>query len=131
MTIASPPFRILVAEDHAPMRALLARRLRDQHFEVLTADDGDELMQWLDSAIAHADSAPLFDAVVTDHRLPGRTGLQALQHAHAHGYLVPTILITAFGDTELHRQATLHGAFAVLDKPFAFAELCALLRAAL
>jgi DNA-binding response OmpR family regulator len=42
--------------------------------------------------------------------------------------LPPIILITAFGDAEVHQQASELGVAAILDKPFEVAELLAKVR---
>jgi len=58
------------------------------------------------------------DAVVLDVRLPGMTGLQAIQKLHAIVPEVPVVIITAYGDLETAVEAVRRGTFEYLVKPF-------------
>lgn len=58
------------------------------------------------------------DAIVLDVRLPGMTGLEAIQKIHALTPDVPVIIITAYGDLETAVEAVRCGAFEYLVKPF-------------
>jgi two-component system response regulator FixJ len=50
-------------------------------------------------------------------------GLTVLRAFRAKGYRPPFILMTAFGDREIHVEASRLGAVAVVDKPFDFDAL--------
>lgn len=104
--------RILLADDDAEMRRLLASVLRGAGYRVEEADDGDALRARL--AALHGE----LDLLVTDVQMPGWTGLQALEWTKRNAPDVEVILITAFGDRDLHARAAALGARAVLDKPF-------------
>ena len=104
--------RILLADDDAEMRRLLASVLKSAGYRVEEAGDGDELRARLAALEGQ------FDLLVTDVQMPGWTGLQALEWAKRHDPEVEVILITAFGDRDLHARAAALGARAVLDKPF-------------
>lgn len=104
--------RILIADDDSEMRRLLAAVLAGDGYSVEEAGDGDELRARLKSL-----AGPL-DLLVTDVQMPGWTGLQALEWAKRNIPGVEVILITAFGDRDLHARAAALGARAVLDKPF-------------
>lgn len=104
--------RILVADDDSEMRCLLASVLRSAGHSVEEADGGTHLqsrLKTLDGAI---------DLLVTDVQMPGWTGLQALEWTKRNIPGVEVILITAFGDPDLHARAAALGARAVLNKPF-------------
>ncbi|MBS0204242.1 MAG: sigma-54-dependent Fis family transcriptional regulator [Planctomycetes bacterium] len=58
------------------------------------------------------------DAIVMDVRLPGMTGLEAIEHLHAQKPEVPVVIITAYGDLETAVEAVRRGAFEYLVKPF-------------
>jgi CheY-like chemotaxis protein len=123
---ASAVHRILVAEDNPGMLRLLARVLRRDGHEVVLARDGHELMQWL-RVVAHwTDPVPLFDLLITDLRMPGYSGQHCLEYLQLIGLHLPVILITAFGDPDVHREALAKGARAVLDKPLQLDDLCTL-----
>ena len=112
--------RVLLAEDDAEMRSLLASALRRGRYEVLEAADGRELIERLNHSL---DGGPRIDLIVTDVRMPRLTGTQALRLIHESGVEVPVVVITAFGDHVTRIDAWLHGAAAVLDKPFEIEDL--------
>lgn len=122
--------RILVADDNRAMRELIARSLDGEH-DVLQAEDGHQLLRWIDLSNLHLGSPPLFDLIVSDHRMPGATGMQCLEYMRSRGDSTPLLLITAFGDAAIHRGARSQGACAVLDKPFDLEVLRSIVRAAL
>jgi CheY-like chemotaxis protein len=123
---AAATHRILVAEDNPGMLHLLDRVLRRDGHEVVLASNGDELMLWLSVITNWRDPVPLFDLIVTDLRMPGYTGLDCIDYLYSTGKTTPVILITAFGDPQVHRDALAKGARAVLDKPLHLDDLCAI-----
>ncbi|HEY0709294.1 MAG TPA: response regulator [Polyangia bacterium] len=122
------PFRVFVADDDREMRRMIAESLRrDGHF-VLEASDGGAL--WLDLGHAFYGVQPdgSGSVIISDVRMPGRDGLEILRRMRANPWCPPFILITAFGDPELHKEALSLGAHVVLDKPFDLATLGAAVR---
>jgi DNA-binding response OmpR family regulator len=118
--------RVLVAEDDFELRKLLCASLRRAGFEVLEARDGLQLGELLEAHQARGGRAAGFDLVITDVRMPGRSGLLALAELRRHDWITPVVVITAFGDEATHAEAHRLGANAVLDKPFSMAALRAL-----
>jgi DNA-binding response OmpR family regulator len=117
--------RILLAEDDDEMRRMLAMCLiRDGH-EVVQAADGEELVQGVTESLR---SGLPVDLVVSDVRMPGLTGFEAIEWLRALGCRAPVILITAFGDRRTHMDGVRLGVVRVLDKPFELDELRALAR---
>ena len=117
------PHRVAVAEDDDDMRRLIVRKLERDGYVVDELADGDALMEYLHAAMdPDADAEPP-DLLVTDVRMPGRSGVDVLDFLHAVQWPVPVVVITAFGDRETHDLAVALGAVKVLDKPFALAEL--------
>src|SRR5215217_802540 len=114
----------LVAEDQPEMRALLRRALQRQGYEVVEAADGPGLVQAIIDGLL-ADQTLVPDLIITDVRMPGYSGLEVVARLRREGWTTPVILITAFGDAQVHRDAALLGAARVLDKPFAMEDLCA------
>ena len=57
--------------------------------------------------------------------MPGFTGLEILKVMYQYENCPPTILITAFGDEEIHAEAIRLGAAAMFDKPFEIDDLLA------
>jgi DNA-binding response OmpR family regulator len=119
------PTRVLVAEDDEEMRRMLAGALRHEGYAVEEARDGNELLDKVRSSVRSGDGGAPVDLVVSDIRMPGRSGLDVLRSVREGDGTVPFILVTAFGDEETHRQAQEFGATLVLDKPFDMDDLCA------
>ncbi len=113
---------VLLVEDDADIRALVAGFLTREGFEVETADGGVQM----DRAIARRRP----DIVVLDLMLPGEDGLSICRRLRARGDL-PILMLTAKSD-EIDRVVGLElGADDYLGKPFNPRELLARLRAIL
>jgi DNA-binding NtrC family response regulator len=124
-----PPRRVLLAEDDAAMRALLACRLRRAGFEIIEASNGTEALQRLTQARIGSPGIAI-DVVVSDVRMPGCDGLHILASLQQNAPCVPVILITAFGTMATHVKAQRLGAYAIVDKPFDLEDLTTLVGAA-
>ncbi len=116
---------VLVVEDEAAIREMVAFALRKAEFEVtLAADAGAAL-------VAIADAPP--DLILLDWMLPGLSGLDLARRLRGEpgGGEVPIIMLTARGE-EIDR---VHGLEAGVDdyvvKPFSTRELVARIRAVL
>ncbi len=107
---------LVVADDDPEMSELIASVMASRGYSVLRFGDGQELFAHIVDVMAGKASKPAL--VVSDLRMPGMTGLEVIVALKASGLGVPVILITAFGDPELHARARDLGAAAVLDKPF-------------
>lgn len=116
------PLRVLLAEDQPQMRSLLCGMLIRDGYEVIEVEDGPSLLRALISGLLE-EQARAPDLIITDVRMPGLTGLEVLARLRREDWDTPIILITAFGDEELHAEATRLGATRVLDKPFELDEL--------
>lgn len=116
------PLRVLLAEDQPQMRSLLCGMLIRDGYEVIEVEDGPSLLRALISGLLE-EHARAPDLIITDVRMPGLTGLEVLARLRREDWDTPIILITAFGDEELHAEATRLGATRVLDKPFELDEL--------
>ena len=68
------------------------------------------------------------DLVVSDVRMPGLGGFEAVAWLRELGCRAPVILITAFGDRFVHAEGVRAGAVRVLDKPFELDQLRQLVR---
>jgi DNA-binding response OmpR family regulator len=105
------------------MRNLLIWALVDGGYDVDAVADGTSLCHHLGKHLT-APGRGRIDLVVSDIRMPGITGLEVIRGLHEIENLPPTILITAFGDAEIHREANEIGV-TLLDKPFEIDELMA------
>ena len=123
--------RTLVAEDNEDMLQLLSRALQRDGHEVVQARNGFELMHWVDLITEWSQSAPLFDLIVTDLRMPMFSGQDCLERLDACNHRTPVILISAFADWQVRKEAFAKGACAVLDKPLDMRALRAAVELAL
>ncbi len=116
--------RILVVEDESDICKAIADALRQEHYAVDTADDGNDAL-----AKVHVEQA--YDLLLLDLMLPGVDGLQVLHQLRSEGNRTPVLIVTA-RDTVQERVAGLdQGADDYLIKPFAIEEMLARVRALL
>lgn len=120
------PARVVVAEDDPELRGLVARALGRAGFEVVQARDGQDALGVLREAAATGAPAP--DVFVMDVRMPNTSGMDVLSRLRTEGHPQPVVLMTGFGDRELHESAAHEGAAVVLDKPFDLDELVEIVR---
>lgn len=113
--------RALVAEDDPDLRRLIVEALHREGFVVSEARDGRELLEIVNATCIEEGSAP--ELVVADVRMPGCSGIEALQALRASLRGSAILVITAFGDEAVRRAAREAGAVGVLDKPFELDEL--------
>ena len=118
--------RILIAEDDWAFRELLLWAFEADGYDVVAVGNGTDLLDVLASSLLSSSSVKPFDLVVSDIRMPGWSGLLALEELSRSPMMPPIVLITAFGSEEVHERAARAGAAAVLDKPFDIADLTAL-----
>ena len=114
------PILIVVADDDNAMRNMLSASLRQLGFDVQECDDGSALLERLEAA---REGSAMPDLVVSDIQMPGATGLDVLHWVQVFLPELPLILITAFGDPQVHRRASELGAALVIDKPFRLQDL--------
>ncbi len=101
--------RVLLTEDEAPQREMLAGSLAQHGYEVLQAQNGEEAL-----AIIRGEEV---DLLLTDLRMPGMDGLQLLTEVKQLNPLLEVIVMTAFGSIETAVTAMQQGAFTFLTKP--------------
>ncbi|MGH8026016.1 MAG: response regulator [Pseudoxanthomonas sp.] len=108
--------RVALADDQALVRAGLRALLLQQSIDVvLEAEDGDDLLQKLERQSV--------DVVLSDIRMPGTDGIQALLRLRERGDATPMLLLTTFDDSDLLLRATDAGAQGFLLKDAAPEDL--------
>jgi DNA-binding response OmpR family regulator len=100
---------ILIIDDEAPLRKTLARIFQQSGFEVTTAENAEQGLDFLKTTT--------FDLVFTDLRMPGIQGLEMLKRIHADHPSLPVVLFTAQPDVNSAVEALRHGATDYLLKP--------------
>jgi CheY-like chemotaxis protein len=118
--------RVLIAEDDWALRDLLTFAFEDEGCEVVAVRDGASLLGILGSSLLPKSSVKPFDLVISDIRMPGWSGLDALERLSRSSQVPPIVVITAFGSEAIHARAKEAGVVAVLDKPFDIPDLTAL-----
>jgi two-component system, OmpR family, response regulator len=108
---------ILVIEDDPTVGHFVARGLREQGWVVDLADTGDE-----GERLAREN---LYDLVVLDMRLPGKSGLEVLADLRGGGFHKPVLVLTAQDAVDAKVQTLRAGADDYVTKPFAMEELLA------
>jgi two-component system C4-dicarboxylate transport response regulator DctD len=103
-------FAILI-EDEQSVRKATTQTLELGGFSVQACADAEQALPLL-----HAGFAGI---VVTDVRLPGRSGLEVLAHVVAADADLPVIVVTGHGDVAMAVEAMRAGAYDFIEKPFA------------
>ena len=106
---------ILLAEDDASLRAVLARSLRASGHVVVDVDDGIDALPHL--------RAGMFDVLVTDIVMPGIDGLELARRAARLAPGIRVLFITGFAAVALKARETPDLGGRVLSKPFHLREL--------
>ena len=101
--------RVLVADDEPGLREFVGDVLREDHHEVVEAEDGRVAARRLDERG--------FDLVITDLRMPHLDGLSLVKKIKAEQPEVEVIVMTAHGSVDSAVEAMKLGAFDYLQKP--------------
>ena len=117
------PFQLLIVEDEAPLREVIAEQLADRGFVVEQAGTGE---QALDRLAAFA-----FDILIADLHLPGVDGSTVVERAVALYPDLIGIIITGYGTVKTAVEAIKRGAADFITKPFQFESLMHVLNSAL
>jgi DNA-binding NtrC family response regulator len=107
--------KVLVIDDEANLRKVLAALLRRDGYAVTIAEDGE-----MGLAEFQKNGA---DAVITDLVMPRLGGMEVLKAINGTDPEVPVIIITAHGTVDSAVEAIKLGAFDYVTKPFAQSEL--------
>ncbi|WP_243288466.1 ATP-binding protein [Geothrix terrae] len=111
--------RILVAEDEALLRDMLADALTLARAQVTAAPDGGVAWQ--------AWQTGRFDLILSDHRMPDCTGLELLERIRATGSTVPFILVSGQGLEGMEAKLAQVPRVRLLPKPFELSRLLGLM----
>jgi DNA-binding response OmpR family regulator len=113
-------YRVLVAEDDQALRQLMAYLLAFEGYFVTEASDAQAMLDAVRDSQGNCELH--FDLIVTDVRMPGLSGLDALARLRKSGCQVPAIVISALPGEMVRPEAEeLNALF--LPKPFALENL--------
>jgi DNA-binding response OmpR family regulator len=102
---------VLIVEDENIMRESLRDWLKEEGYEVDTAESGEEALQKI--------GEKEFGVAVLDLKLPGKDGLEVLREATAQNPKFKGVIITAYPSVETAVEAMKIGAVNYIVKPFA------------
>jgi DNA-binding NtrC family response regulator len=114
---------LLLVDDEARILSALRRALRREGYEILAAETAAQALHLLDD---HA-----VDAIVSDHKMPGMTGLQLLAEAAARRPRAARLLITGWTEKIPRGELERLGVCALIPKPWDDEALKETLRRAL
>ncbi len=107
--------QLLIVDDDASMRLLLAEYFRRLGYEVVEKETGAEALE--------PASSGRFDCFIFDVTMPGMTGLELLQRVRERGIETPALFLTAHDQVEDKVAGFRAGADDYLAKPFSPREL--------
>jgi two-component system response regulator HydG len=113
---------VLVVDDESGILDTLRILLRNEGFEVTTAQGGKAGLEQIRSGV--------HDIILSDVRMPQVSGLDILTAAREQDPMTPVILMTAQASLQSAISAVNQGAFYYIQKPFSNDELVAILRRA-
>lgn len=102
------PHILVVDDENGPRQSL--RMLLNEQYDVTIADN-------VDSAVEVVKTQPV-DLIITDLRMPQKTGVDLLRDVKAIQPEVQVIILTGYGHLETAMEAVQHDAFAYMEKPF-------------
>ena len=122
--------RVIVAEDDASARRVIAAALRDMGLDVVEIGDGGTMLAAIAGHYKNGRKPEDLDLIVTDVHMPVLDGLEVFRGLRAAHWTTPTIVVTADDTPEIRRAAARLGA-TLLTKPLDLDVLEATVRALL
>lgn len=102
--------RLLIIDDESELREVLIALLEESASEIKQAANGLEGIDLLKSQ--------KFDAVLSDEKMPKKSGLEVLKWMRENGLNIPFIIHTGYGQKEMVLEAQRLGVYAFIDKPW-------------
>src|ERR1700741_3695171 len=112
--------QILVVDDEEELRKAIVEILTLDGFQVDQAGSAEEAADKL--------SYTAYDVLITDHNLPGKTGVELLEESLVRYPEIIGVVITGYGTIETAVSAIKKGAYNYLTKPFKLVELPIMVR---
>jgi DNA-binding NtrC family response regulator len=111
--------RVVIADDEAEVREVLAEYLGRHHWRVFEAANGLDALLHVKRQRPHA--------VVLDLRMPRLGGIEALKRIRAFDPSIAVVIVSGNLDAEVRREAETMGAARILHKPVDFPTVLAAL----
>jgi two-component system response regulator (stage 0 sporulation protein F) len=82
--------KILVADDEMSIRLLYSEELKDEGYEVFTADNGQEALEIVEKVA--------LDLIILDIKMPGMSGIEVLRQIKQKYPHLPVLLSSAYSE---------------------------------
>lgn len=102
--------RLLIIDDELELREVLTALLEESASLIQLASNGMEGIDLL--------KTQEFDAVLSDEKMPKKSGLEVLKWMRENGLQIPFIIHTGYGQKEMVQEAKKLGVYAFIDKPW-------------
>lgn len=103
--------RILICEDNKLALKTISVVLKREGYESVTVENGNDAIALLENN--------LYDMVIVDIHLPYHSGLELVEYLRSGLKLkTPVLIVTAFSDPQMQRQAAELGIDGYIVKPF-------------
>jgi DNA-binding response OmpR family regulator len=112
--------RVLIADDSETILLLLRTRLEMEGYEVVTAADGEEVIE-----VMRREPAPGPDILLLDAMMPRKSGIDALRELRAAGVDTPALIVSAHQDEMDAGAASETEVSGYITKPIDFDQLFA------
>jgi response regulator RpfG family c-di-GMP phosphodiesterase len=106
---------LLVVDDDPDVRQMLATALKSVGHDVVTVESADRAIDIMRAAT--------IDVVVTDLRMPGRSGLHLLRAVKQSSPATEVIVVTGHADLDTAVETLRNGAYDLLTKPLSDLEI--------
>jgi len=107
--------KVLIVDDQNGIRVLLTEVFNSEGYETFQASNGKMALE-----IVKTESP---DLVLLDMKIPGMDGLDILKHAKKIDPSIKVIMMTAYGELDMIKEATELGALMHFTKPFDIDDL--------
>jgi two-component system response regulator (stage 0 sporulation protein F) len=107
--------KILIVDDQYGIRILLTEVLEKEGYEVFQAPNGLTALEIVREKQPHL--------ILLDMKIPGMDGLEILRHIRVDEPDLKVIMMTAYGELDLIKEAMALGALTHFTKPFDIDEL--------
>ncbi|MDD9148276.1 MULTISPECIES: response regulator [unclassified Sporolactobacillus] len=119
-TAADHGVKLLIVDDQYGIRLLLNEIFQKEGYRTLLASSGPQALK----AVHEHDPV----LVLLDMKIPGMNGLETLKRIKQEKPEVKVVIMTAYGDQDIIRNAIAGGAIAHFSKPFDLQELTDLVK---
>ena len=110
---------ILIVDDEIDQLQSLRRGLKNKGYQVYEAQDTEEALIILENNVRS------IDLVLTDHYMPGRTGIELLGEIRKSYGELPVIIMSAHANKGLETQVAESASDGFIAKPFTLSRLIA------